>query len=112
MADSILESVKKSLGLESGYAAFDSDIVMHINSVLSTLAQLGVGPPAGVHIEDNNAEWSELLGVDNRLNMAKSYIYAKVRLLFDPPSTSFGITALEKVVSEWEWRLNVQADKT
>ena len=107
MSESILESTKKILGIESDYTAFDMDIIMHINSALATLHQLGIGPEEGFMIEDASAEWGELLDDDPRLNQVKSYIYLKVRVVFDPPTTSFVLAAFEKQIQEHEWRINV-----
>jgi hypothetical protein len=110
---SILTSVKKSLGLEEDYVAFDPEIVLFINSVLSTLNQIGVGPENGFQIEDKAPTWDELLGSDLRLNNVKAYVYLKVRMLFDPPSTSFAIEALESQSRELETRIYIkqEADK-
>lgn len=108
--DSILDSVKKSVGIGPDYEAFDPDIIMHINSVLSTLHSLGVGPDTGFAIEDSMTEWVEFIGEDPRLNMVKSYIYLKVRLLFDPPQTSFTTNKLDEMAKEYEWRLNVASE--
>lgn len=107
MTDSILTSTKKVLGLEEGYTVFDPDILLHINSVFATLSQLGVGPPEGFAIEDKTALWSEFLGDDKRLNSVKTYVHLRVRLLFDPPSTSFAIESMREQLKEIEWRLNV-----
>lgn len=105
MVASILTTIKKSLGVEDDVTAFDVDILMHINSVFSTLNQIGVGPDVGFQIEDSTATWDSFLGTDPRLNNVKTYIYLKVRLLFDPPSTSFTIKALEDMAHEIETRL-------
>lgn len=107
MIDSILTSVKKTLGLDEGYTAFDPDVVMHINSVFSTLQQLGVGPEAGFTIEDASATWSDFLADDPRYSAVRSYVYLRVRLLFDPPTTSYLMEAFKEQVREMEWRLNV-----
>jgi hypothetical protein len=106
MSNSILQSTKKTLGLAEDYTAFDQDIIMHINSVFSTLVMLGVGPETGFVIEDETDTWDEFT-TDVRLNSVKSYMYLKVRLLFDPPSTSFVLSALQEQIKELEWRMNV-----
>jgi hypothetical protein len=106
MSNSILQSTKKTLGLAEDYTAFDQDIIMHINSVFSTLVMLGVGPETGFVIEDETDTWEEFT-TDVRLNSVKSYMYLKVRLLFDPPSTSFVLSALQEQIKELEWRMNV-----
>lgn len=112
MIASILTSTKKSLNLAEDYEAFDPDIIMHINSVFSTLNQLGVGPVNGFMIEDKTPTWDAFLGSDPRLNHVKTYVFLRVRLLFDPPSTGFHTTAIEKQIKELEWRLNVQREDT
>lgn len=110
MSDSILKGTKKILGLAEDYDAFDLDVITHINSAFSTLAQLGVGPAEGFVLEDDTTKWVELLGSDPRLNVVKSYVYLRVRLLFDPPSTSFAIASFKEQIQEMEWRLQVTVD--
>jgi len=107
MESSILNSTKKNLGLGEDYTAFDSDIVMHINSVFSTLNQLGIGPDTGFMIEDATEEWDEFLGEDMNLNLVKTYVYLRVRMLFDPPTTSYLLGAYEKQIEQMEWRINI-----
>lgn len=110
MNESILTSVKKLLtGLTENDTAFDLDIIMHINSVFSILNQLGVGNP-GFTINDKTAVWSDFLGSDDHLELIKSYMVLKVRQLFDPPSTGPIVEAINKQLSELEWRINVAAD--
>lgn len=108
--DSILTSIKKLLGITEDYTHFDTDIVMHINSVFSILTQLGVGPPEGFYIQDKTTVWDEYITDPNKIEMVKSYMYLKVRLLFDPPSSSSVIEAFNKQISEFEWRLNVAVE--
>lgn len=110
MEQSILISTKKILGLPADYTAFDLDVITHINSVFSTLHQLGVGPDLGFAIEDDVAEWGDFLGGDLLLNNVKTYMYLKVRLAFDPPTTSFTISAVEQQIRELEFRINVQRE--
>lgn len=105
--DSILNTVKKILGLDPGYTEFDVDIIMHINSIFSTLHQLGVGPADSFSITDDTAVWDDFIGSAKNIASVKSYVYLKARLIFDPPATSFAIAAFEKQVAELEWRLNV-----
>lgn len=108
MDASILTSTKKILGIEESYTAFDVDILTHINSVFSTLTQLGIGPEAGFSIEDKTPTWDNFIpDTDPRFNSVKTYVYMKVRSLFDPPGTSFLIESLNKQIREYEWRLNV-----
>jgi hypothetical protein len=107
MEASILISTKKVLGIAESYTAFDLDIITHINSVFSILAQLGVGPEEGFMIEDEVGEWGDFVVSPRELNLVKTYVYLKVRLLFDPPTTSYLIEATNKQIEEYEWRLNV-----
>jgi hypothetical protein len=91
---------------------FDLDIITHINSAFSTLTQLGVGPAEGFMIEDATAVWSDFIGDDIQYNSVKSYVFLRVRLLFDPPATSYLIAAYEKQIQELEWRLSVLREGT
>ena len=105
---SILVSIKKLLGLTDTYTPFDADIIMHINTVFMTLHQLGVGPSVGFKIEDDIAVWTDYLSDSILLEAAKSYVYMKVKLMFDPPSSSFVIESYKTLCSELEWRLTEQ----
>lgn len=111
MTDSILNTTKKTLNLAPGDTTFDQDIILHINSVFSALNQLGIGPDEGFSIEDDAALWSTFLDGDKRLNNVKSYMYLRVRMLFDPPTTSFTITAFSEQIKELEWRINAQREQ-
>ena len=109
--DSILTSIKKLLGIDESYTQFDADIVMHINSVFLTLYELGVGPSIGFHIEDSGDEWGDYIqGNDVLLGAVKSYMYLKVRLLFDPPQSSAAVELMKEQAKEYEWRMNVLVD--
>lgn len=112
MITSILDSVKKSLNLAADYTPFDEEVIMHINSVFSTLNQLGIGPDVGFMIEDKDATWDAFLGSDPRLNNVKTYVFLRVKLLFDPPNTGFTTAAIERQIEQLEWRLNVQREDT
>jgi hypothetical protein len=108
MEESILTSTKAILGLDSSYTAFDLDVITHINAAFSTLNQLGVGPELGFFIEDATPVWSDFTDLPpNQMHMVKTYVYLKVRSLFDPPTTSFAIEAMNKQLAEYEWRLNI-----
>ena len=110
---SILDSVKKVLGMDPSYTAFDDDIVMHINSQFSKLYNLGVGPKtAAFEIENGESTWGDFLQGKTNINMVKTYVCMAVRLIFDPPPTSFGITAVEKEIEQMGWRLNILDDDT
>lgn len=106
---SILDSTKKSLGIDSEYDIYDSVIIDYINSVFSTLQQLGIGPVEGYQIEDASNVWSEFF-TNPALNAVKSYMSQKVRLMFDPPSTAHAEAAMLKLAQETEWRLIVHAE--
>lgn len=109
--ESILTSIKKMLGIAKDYEHFDPDIIMHINSVFMTLTQLGVGPSEGFHIEDDEVNWTDFIPDVNRLQAVKTYMYLKVRLLFDPSSLgSATLAAYERQIKEYEWRLNVAVE--
>lgn len=110
MSDSILTNTKKALNLADEYTAFDEDVIMHINSVFSTLNQLGVGPIEGFMISDKVPTWAAFLEGDSRLNHVKTYVYLRVRYLFDPPTTGYHVTAMKEQIQELEWRLNVQRE--
>lgn len=102
---SILIDTKRVLNLSEDYTAFDQDVIIFINSALSVLEQLGVGPEGGISIAGVNDEWSTLGVPEKIMNLIKTFLYLKVRILFDPPTTSFMIEALEKQLREYEWRL-------
>lgn len=108
--DSILTSIKKLLGITEEYTHFDADIIMHINSVFMTLTQLGVGPPEGFSIKDDSAIWADFLPEGPVFESVKSYMYLRVKLLFDPPLTSSVSDSMNRMISEFEWRLNVSAE--
>ncbi len=103
--DSILISVKKTLGIHEDYEHFDLDVIIHINTVLLILNQIGVGPTEGFVIKDSSSKWSEFIQNDTTLEMVKSYVYMKVKLLFDPSSSSTLIKSTNNLLSELEWRI-------
>lgn len=107
MSDSILTSTKKVCNIGEDYTVFDQDFIMYINTVLSTLNQLGIGPVDGFVIENDTQTWTDFLGADKRMNQAKTYVHLRVRMLFDPPTTSYHIQAIQEQIKELEWRLNV-----
>lgn len=108
--DSILITIKKMLGLEDDYTAFDTDVIVLINSALMSLHQLDVGPKDGFAITGCTETWDQLLVNDVKLEAAKTYIYLKVKTVFDPPSSSFVQTSYENLISQLEWRLIAQAE--
>lgn len=108
--ESILTEIKKMLGIESEYTHFDSDIIVHINTALMTLNQLGVGPSEPAFITNESDTWENTLGGVKNIAAVKTYIYLKVRMLFDPPTSSFVMDAMNRQATELEWRLNVQIE--
>lgn len=111
--ESILTSVKKVLGIPEYYEHFDQDILLHLNSVMSILHQLGVGSENGFVVEDDSTTWSDLFDGDidtNKMMYVKSYVCLRVRLLFDPPASSGAIDAMERQMRELEWRITVTRD--
>jgi hypothetical protein len=111
MTESILNSTKKILGIDSSYTAFDEDILMHINSTFATLNQIGVGPVEGFMISNSTPVWNDILDSDLRLNSVKSYVYLRVRLLFDPPSTSYAMSAIQDQITELGWRISTYREE-
>lgn len=105
--DSILNSIKKLLGIQPEYTSFDDDLILHINSVFVILNQLNIGPPEGFFITDKSTKWSKYTTETNH-NMVKTYVYLKVRLLFDPPSSGILVESMNRMISELEWRLYLE----
>ena len=110
METSILTSIKKLLGVAEDYTEFDEDIITHINSVFLNLTQLGVGPEEGFMIEDGTAVWEDFINDSIQLQAVKTYVYLKVKLLFDPPLSSSVTESINRMIAELEWRLNAAVD--
>lgn len=110
MEKSILSSIKKLLGIGEDYTNFDTDIILHINSVFMVLHQLGVGPKEGFSITGKKEKWDDFIEEEDNLEAVKSYIHLKVKLLFDPPTHGPTIEAMKETIREFEWRLNVQTE--
>lgn len=110
--ESILNSIKKLLGIAEDYDHFDSDIIMHINSVFTTLTQLGVGPEDGFSINDEAEKWEDFLPEERMIHSVKSYMFMKVKLMFDPPLSSAVIECTKEQIREMEWRLQIAAETT
>lgn len=108
--ESILTSIKKLLGISEDDTSFDPDIIMHINSVFMVLRQLGVGPPEGFAIEGEDAVWADYMSDNELIKSVKTYMYMKVRLIFDPPTSAAMIDSMNRLIDEFEWRLNVAAE--
>lgn len=112
MDKSILTSIKKMLGIDPDYNAFDVDIIIAINSYLMALTQLGVGPTSGFSINGAEETWDQFLQGRGDMNAAKSYVYLRVKMQFDPPTSGFVMEAMKQQASELEWRCMMQAEHT
>lgn len=108
--ESILTSIKLLLGITEDYEAFDQQIIAHINSVFMILTQLGVGPPDGFMITSKIDTWNEFISDEKKMQLVKSYMHLKVKMLFDPPSSSAVMDSTNRMINEFEWRLNSQAE--
>ena len=109
-AESILTSVKKLLGIAEEYTQFDTDIIIHINTIFMALQQMGIGPNDGFSITDENDLWTDFMEDSILLNSVKTYMYLRVKLLFDPPLTSSTVDSVNKLISELEFRMNSKAE--
>lgn len=109
--DSILNSIKKLLGPSTECSDFDQDIITYINGVFMDLQEIGVGPEEGFYIRDETDKWNEFVQDDLLLNSIKPYIYLKVKLIFDPPTSSTVVTSFENMINRFEWRINHRAEK-
>lgn len=107
---SILKTIKKLLGPDSDYNVFDQDILVFINSAIATLTQVGVGPSEGFRITGETETWDDFIGDDERIDFVKDYVFMKVKLMFDPPTSSSVLSAYQELCKELEWRLNVSTD--
>lgn len=112
MENSILKSTKKVLNIDPSLTVFDTDILMHINSVFFKLTQLGIGPANGFRIEDDSTTWDQFYGDDPRYDAVKTYMYLNVRLLFDPPSVGSHVEAVKEQILEFGWRLSIMREET
>lgn len=106
MEDSILISTKKVLGIAEDYTAFDLDVITHINAAFAVLNQLGIGPTIPIYVEDDSLNWADVEVPLDQISMIRTYIFLKVRMLFDPPTTSFHIEAMNNQIAEFENRLS------
>ena len=109
-ASSILNTVKKYCGLGEDYNTFDQDILVLINGAILDLSQNGIGPSSGFNVVDKSATWEDFIGDSSQLQAVKSYVYLKVKLLFDPPLSSSVIESMNRMIAELEWRLNVAVE--
>ncbi len=110
ISNSILETIKKLIGIDKDYGAFDLDLIVAINSSFTILNQLGVGPKKAFSIKGPDELWSDFFSDSEKIDLVKSYIYLRAKVLFDPPSTGVLHEAIERQISEFEWRLRTQAE--
>ena len=110
MQDSILMTIRKLVCGDPYADHFDTDLLVHINACFSILNQLGVGPESGFVVTDETQSWSSYVADNRILNMVKTYVTLKVKKIFDPPLTSSVLEAMDKEISQLEWRLNVAVD--
>lgn len=110
MEENILNSIKKLLGIPEDYTAFDQDIMMHINSVFMILSELGVGPSNGYSLKYGTEKWGDFISDDENLEGIKTYVYMKVKMIFDPPLNSAVLASMKELISEFEWRINNEAE--
>ena len=109
MADRILNTIKKMIGIDKDYDAFDMDLIVHINSIISTIAQIG-GCQSGKYITNEKDTWTDIFGDYSNISELKSYMYIKIRLIFDPPGNSFITESMNKIASEFEWRIAMEKE--
>ena len=110
MEENILNSIKKLLGIPEDYIAFDQDIMIHINSVFMILSELGVGPSNGYSLKDGTEKWGDFISDDENLEGIKTYVYMKVKTIFDPPLNSAVLASMKELISEFEWRINNETE--
>lgn len=110
MEESILMTVRKACQVPEWDDSFDPELIIHTNTILMRLRQLGVGPKSGFRITGVQETWASFVGGTDELEMAKSYVGLRVKLLFDPPSSSFVLESMENQKAEFEWLLNVEAE--
>lgn len=108
---SILNDIKKMLGIDEAYEAFDVDIIIHINTAFTILNQIGVGPKEGFSIKSKEETWDQYIQDTANIDSVKTYVYLRVKSIFDAPSNSFLQDAMKRTMDELEWRLNIQVDR-
>lgn len=108
MDESILITIKKMLGLVPEYTVFDSQVIADINSALSILHQLGVGDGYFI-VTGEDEKWDDLIP-DPRFAFVKTWLYMKVKLMFDPPTSSYAADEMKNQIAELEWRINSEVE--
>lgn len=112
VSESILNSIKKLLNISKDEHAFDTDIIIHINSVISALLQIGIGPSEGFRVSDESDTWQDYITDEQKIDYIKTYIYLKVKLIFDPPLNSSLMQSFNETIRELEWRLHINYEST
>lgn len=107
--ESILGSIKQMLGISQDETNFDSELMLHINGALMIINQLGVGPSTGFIVLGKTQTWSEFLADRKDLELVKTAVYLRVRLMFDPPQNSFLVSSIQKQIEEFDWRITATA---
>lgn len=105
MEQSILKTIKKLIGVYAEYNYYDTDFIVHINTVFAILNQIGIGTSDVFFITGEDELWSDFLENDTMLQPVIDYMYIRVKLLFDTPSSSTLSESLKNTLSELEWRL-------
>ena len=112
VSESILNSIKKLLNISKDEHAFDTDIIIHINSVISALLQIGIGPSEGFRVSDESDTWQDYIADEQKIDYIKTYIYLKVKMIFDPPLNSSLMQSFNETIRELEWRLHINYEST
>lgn len=107
MEESILKSIRVSLGIEADDSTFDTELISHINGALMVVNQLGVGPNDGFKISSHEQTWKSFIGERKDLELVKTVVYLRTKLVFDPPQNAFLVTAMEKQLAEYDWRIEL-----
>lgn len=113
---SILNSVKLGIGgISEEYTAFDPTLIIYINGVFQRFFQLRIGPvDAPFKITSADETWEDFFEsenvVDDNMELAKADMILRVRLMFDPPSSSYAVDNLKQLIAEYEWTMNTQVD--
>lgn len=110
MTDSILNTMKQMIPAMPSGDAFDTELIIHINTILGVLKQIGVGSSDGFFITGENETWSDFFGDSTTIQMAKTYMYLRLRLLFDPPENSSVLASYKEQIAELEWRCNIEVE--
>lgn len=110
MSDSILDTIKEMLGIDVAVTAFDTEITIHLNGAFMVLTQLGAGPNSGFFVVDKTTKWSDYLGTETTLEAVKTYLFLKVKIVFDPPERAAVLEAYKSQINELEFRIGIQAE--